>query len=281
MPAPKPNLTRTLLLATVLATTAAPILLGQTPAPANLPTFDVVSIKLNKSGNPYGQLSLKPEGDSFVVTNAPMQRIIEFAFNFRRDDLVFGAPDWARNERYDVMAKVAAPDVAAYHALNEEQRRQMLQAIFADRCRMQAHLESREIPAYALVVAKNGPKMQQAGPNDPPVVVRDRDGNPTQEDALFRIPGQIKAQQVPMRSLALALTASNIGRQVIDKTGLTGKYSFTLQWTPDQQAETAPPADAAPSIFTAIQEQLGLKLESAKAPIDALVIDHLERPNDN
>jgi uncharacterized protein (TIGR03435 family) len=213
-----------------------------------------------------------------------MQRIIQFAFNFRRDDLVLGAPDWARSERYDVLAKVAGADVAAYRGMKEEQRRAMLQAVFAERCKMQAHREPRDIPIYALVVAKNGPKMKQAQPGDPAPVVMDRDGHPTHEDALYRLPGQIKAQQVPMTSLALALSASGLGRQVVDKTGLTGKYDLTLQWTPEQgsSGDAAPPVEASgPSIFTAIQEQLGLKLESEKAPVEALVIDHLERPTEN
>jgi len=154
----------------------------------------------------------------------------------------------------------------------------MIQAMLADRFKLLAHHEIREQPVYELVIAKNGPKLQEAKPaegSDPGGTVESR-------------AGQIAAKNVVVSQLVTRLTQT-LGRTVVDKTeGLKGKYDFMLIWAPDEAgsspssaSSSAPPDPTGPSIFTAIQEQLGLKLEPAKGPVDCLVIDHLEQPSEN
>jgi len=126
--------------AMVLATTHAS---GQSGVPPKL-RFDVVSIKLDRSGAQHGHLQISPDGDRIIVLNAPMYRIVSFAFNFQRNDLVLGAPEWAHNERYDIEAKVAPADLPAFHALNFVQQKAMLQAVLMERCKMHAQIEERD-----------------------------------------------------------------------------------------------------------------------------------------
>jgi uncharacterized protein (TIGR03435 family) len=149
----------------------------------------------------------------------------------------------------------------------------MLQAVLAERFQMKVHQEDREAPIYALIVAKNGSKLKEA--------------TEAGADSLNVERGQIIGHSLSLQELAKGLTGGNTGRVVVDRTGLTGKYDFTLTWTPDQGAAPPGPDGGAtenvpgPSIFTAIQEQLGLKLEPAKGPVKTLVIDHIERPSAN
>jgi uncharacterized protein (TIGR03435 family) len=234
---------------------------------------------------------MRPDGDTLIVTNAPLSKLVAFAYDFRRDDLTFGTPGWAAVDRYDVTARVAPSDIATYHALSTPQRKAMVQRLLADRCQLIAHMETKDVPVYALMLAKHGPKMEEAKPGAIAPIVTDATGKATQEDAISRMPGEIRGQQVPMTALALALSASDIGRQVLDRTGLTGRYSFNLQWTPER---TSGPGSSGsngasddgensprPSIFTAVQEQLGLRLEPTRAPVQVLVIDQLNRPSEN
>src|ERR1700760_1729204 len=111
---------------------------AQTPAPPKL-KFDVVSIKLDRSGEPRGLLQISPEGDRLLVTNAPMYRIVEFSFDFQRSDLIVNEPEWTHTDRWDMEAKVAPEDLPAFHAMNFIQQKAMLQSALAERCHMQAH----------------------------------------------------------------------------------------------------------------------------------------------
>jgi uncharacterized protein (TIGR03435 family) len=178
--------------------------------------------------------------------------------------------------------------VAEYHTLTAEQRMQMFQEVLADQFKLKFHREKRELPVYDLVVAKGGPKMKEAKPGDIyPDGLKAKYG----QNMVITRPGKLEAQGGDMTGLALFLSNIHIDREVLDKTGLTGKYDFTLQWTPDQGASPSPgvsgvspnnpPPDAEPSIFTAIQEQLGLKLESSTGPVECFVVDHIERPSEN
>jgi uncharacterized protein (TIGR03435 family) len=149
----------------------------------------------------------------------------------------------------------------------------MIQQLLADQFKLVAHTETRQLPVYALVVAnpKTGPKIQPAKDLNRSISLNN---------------GQIKAEGITLEDLAQKLTRSLsdvLGRVVIDQTGLTGRYDLTLKWTSDMTTSTTPNSepDAPPDIFTAIQEQLGLKLESTKAPVPVLVIDHVEMPSEN
>jgi uncharacterized protein (TIGR03435 family) len=193
---------------------------------------------------------------------------------------IMGAPAWLDSERFDIVAKVDDATAEDLKSFSDEQEsslsRQLVQQLLADRFKLVVHWETREFPVYAIVVAKNGPKLKKS-----------KDGGSTNT---FSGNGKLTAESVTMEKLAQTLTGMTereLGRYVIDKTGLEGRYDIELAWSPaDRPAalanasadKTVPPG---PSIFTAIQEQLGLKLESTRGPVRTLVIDHIEQPSDN
>ena len=162
----------------------------------------------------------------------------------------------------------------------------MLQTLLADRFQLKAHRETRDLPVYYLVVTKDGPKLKQATTGDTyPNGVKEATGANTGVMRLAR--GQLTAHAVPISNILSALTQVT-GRTVLDKTGLTGRYDVNLTWMPDEPVPTpgsdgtaqttSATSESAPSIFTAIQEQLGLKLESGKGPVDCLIVDHVAPP---
>lgn len=254
-------------------------------AQPQLPAFDVVSIK------PYGpdnqMIWIRTTPDGISVGGMFMHMIVREAFGVT-DDHLLGEPDWVRSNRYDVDAKVAPDDAAKYKQLDARQHWAMLLPVLEERCRLKFHHEIRELEVYDLVVAKGGLKMR------PSNVV----------DASAKQPGAKSTTGVGDKGLVLAgreasvpsivtMISRAIGSKVVDKTGLTGKYDFELQYAPGRSRSliTAPagpgasdadaPGDAGPSIFTALQEQLGLKLEARKEPVDVVVIDHMEPPTEN
>ena len=172
------------------------------------------------------------------------------------------------------------PDVAAFTKLDSDQREAMLRQILAERSNMTAHHEIRELPVYALSVTKGGPKLKESA-IDPSVPASTRRGGGVQMSM-----GMIAAHECAI-PFFLSMLSRQLGRTILDRTGLTGNYDLTLRWSPDNGTTTSTNAtdgsqsDSLPSIFTAVQEQLGLKLESTKAPADVLVVDHIERPSQN
>jgi uncharacterized protein (TIGR03435 family) len=296
------NLCRGILLLLIPIVVAASNVFGQAnaapngPAPpvvtedVRIPVFDVVSVKQNKSDGGMMRIMNKPDG--FSATNVSAKLLLQSAYKIR-EDLISGAPGWADSARYDIDAKVAGPDVDGLKKLSPEQRRSMLQPLMADRFKLTVHTEIKQLPVFELVVAKGGSKLKEASPGDTYANgIKGPDG--ASRAGMIRIgPGQLTAQGVPMASLVNMLS-SQLQKTVIDKTGLAGKYDVELTWTPEQgsdamfkgsdssQARAEPAPDASgPSIFTAIQEQLGLKLQSTKGPVDTLVIDHIEMPSEN
>jgi uncharacterized protein (TIGR03435 family) len=239
---------------------------AQTDAKAKAPQFDVVSMKVNQSGEERGFISISPGGDRLIVKNAPMYRIVEFAFNFKRHDLIVGTPAWTRTDNFDIEATVAAADLPAFRALTFEQQERMLQPVLTERCAMQAHVEKRDTPVFALQIAKGGLKMREVKPKEGWDVIEKH--------------GEIHGRGVPIMALLYALANVPVERQVVDQTGLTAAYDFDLIWTP---AEDPAGEDAAarPSLFTAVEEQLGLRLVATRALVDALVVEHIERPTAN
>jgi uncharacterized protein (TIGR03435 family) len=239
--------------------------------------FDVVSIKLNKSGDHNGSSSIRPNGIS--MTNMPLATFISMGF-FRSQ--VIGAPEWLHDDRYDFEAKVAESDLAAYHHASPSERNRMLLAAFEDRLKLKEHQETRELPVFSLVLAKNGSKLKENTSVDSEERPSPSQGR-YEGGGLFWIPrgssgeNQLIGQGASTARLAMRLSyMAGIDRLVVDKTGLTGKYDFSLEWAFPNATDSS-----APSITTAIQEQLGLKLESTKAPVEVLVIDHIERPTEN
>ena len=251
--------------------------------PARL-TFEVASIKPNKSGDPNVMLMFKPNG--FSATNAPLHEVIRLAYQVP-DFQMSGGPLWINSERYDIEAKVDSSAAEQLRQPDQDQHRQMLQSLLQDRFKLKVHWETKELPIYALTVAKNGFKLHEAKPDDTyPDGIKDEAG--VGRAGLMRMgPGRITAQGLPMNTF-VRLLSQQLGRTVLDKTALTGNYDVELQWTPDNIPASfigpdgkPTPEISGPSVFTAIQEQLGLKLESQKGPVEVLVIDHVQPASAN
>jgi uncharacterized protein (TIGR03435 family) len=248
-------------------------------------TFEVASIKPSNPDGP-GMIRLMP-GGGLTMTNIPLRAMITFAYDVR-DFQVSGAPGWAGTERFDVTARAErssaeGPDepakmTDAQRKTGRDQVAERLRALLADRFQLAVHRETKDQPIYALVVSKNGAKLKEV-----------KEPGPRQGMSMNR--GRLEGFAAPMEMLGTVLSNA-MGRPVVDKTGLPGKYDFVLEWTPDPGADaraqgfgdgiTEPaPAPGGPTIFTALQEQLGLKLESQKGPVENIVIDRVEKPSEN
>lgn len=236
-----------------------------------LPTYDVVVIKPNHSLS--GHMSVDMDEDTFRAENVTLKHLLVNAYGVR-EGLMFGLPGWASSTRFDVTAKVMDPNLKALRDLSREQRQAMIAALLVDRFHLKIHTEIKTLPVYELVVAKSGPKLKTTivpppdAQNPDPLGLGNLDVHGT----------EITATGVTLSDLAGNL-AFPLDRTVIDKTGLTGRYDFQLRWTADGVATGA--TDAPPDLFTAIQEQLGLKLQAAKGPVTTLVIDHVDQPAEN
>ena len=248
--------------------------IAQQPAPP-LPVYDVVSIKLNHSLS--GRVSSNMDDTSYRAVNVTLKHLLVNAYGIR-EGLISGLPGWADSPRYDITAKVTDPDVKTLRSLSRDQQQAMLAAVLVNRFHLQTHVELKTLPVYELVIAKDGPSLAvSAVPQDP--------ANPDRVGlGKFDIHnGDMTATGATMSDLVGNLSYT-LDRTVIDKTGLTGRYDFHLQWTPDSAsgvaADNSAP-DAPPNIFTAIQLQLGLKLQPAKGPVPTLIVDHVEQPTEN
>jgi hypothetical protein len=234
---------------------SAPRLWSQQPAgqsqrgAAARPAFDAASVKANKSGDQNVQMMFQP-GGRFIATNDPVRNIITTAYQTKPQQMMAG-PEWdgLLSEYFDIETKAAGnPSV--------ERMRLMLQSLLADRFKLAVHHESRRLPIYALVLSKAG----RTGP-------------------------QLTAHSDNTKCIDLSVY---VDRAVVDRTGLTGVFDVTLEFAPPEGPASQPDATvsaadpaAAPSIFTALQEQLGLRLEPQTGPVDVLVIDHVEEPSPN
>jgi uncharacterized protein (TIGR03435 family) len=252
--------------------------------------YEVASIKPDVSDHNSSSTSNPPDG--YVATNTTVATLIQSAYGILNFQLV-GGPDWINSERYVVDAKMDAETAEALQNLKLDDRivarRQMLQALLADRVKLTTHRETRDLPVYFLVVAKNGPKLQQAKPGDTYADGFKGPGTPMGQgvsSSTNRFTTSIKAQGMPIASL-LPLLGRPLTRPVLDKTGLTGNFDFTLKFAiarpvPDETLNGGPVPDSdLPFLLEAIQQQLGLKLESGKGPVEVIVIDHIERPSGN
>jgi uncharacterized protein (TIGR03435 family) len=263
------------------STVCAPVVRAQSQAPAassiQPPSFDVISVKPNKSSlGAYGLVITEFTADGFRGANVPVHSLLLQAYGLHEGEII-GEPAWASSEVFDIEAKVAGPDVAAFSKLDSDQRQAMLQQVLAERFKLATHRETRDLPVYALSVAKGGPRLKESA-IDPSVPASARRGGGVRMSM-----GMISANECTIPYF-LSMLSRQLGRTILDRTGLTGNYDFTLRWMPDNgttAASDGAQADALPSIFTALQEQLGLKLESTKAPASVLVIDHLEKPSEN
>ena len=245
------------------------------PPPAIVPPLDAISVKPNKSGS--GGMSWGPTPDGVMGTNVTVHMMLTQGYHLNDNQLI-DEPDWAKTERFDVNGKVTGPDAALVAKLTPVQKHVFFQQVLRERFGLVAYRETRELPEYALTVAKGGTKFVDGKP--------DANAPPGLQHGGFRMSmsgGVRKIESVGMPIDPLLQFLSNeAGRTVVDKSGLTGKYSYTLSWRPAMgQAPAEDAAESTPDLFTAIQEQLGLKLEPVKGPVDVLVIDHIERPAEN
>jgi uncharacterized protein (TIGR03435 family) len=251
------------------------------------PSFEVASIKPNRSSDGLRRLMFAPDGLS--ANGLPVKMLIGFAYNVK-DFQISGGPGWIESERYDIEAKMDESTITALKKLTPEQavdqRRLMVKSLLAERFNLKVSHSSKELPIYALLVAKNGPKLTKSADVQP------GPGGAGPRPMMRRQMGDLTATAIPMDMLA-DMIAREIGRNVVNKTGLKGLYDFTLHFTSERQGPAAGgPADAGPapaalsdssgpSLFTALQEQLGLKLESQKGPVEIVVIDSVEKPSEN
>ena len=232
---------------------------------ATLPHYDVSTVKPNVSGS--GGYSWGGHNDRFTATNITLKQLIECAYDINEDEII-GLTGPVSSARFDIVAKVLAPDGGKLPKLTDAQLAVMLIPLLADRFHLQAHLETKTMPVYELVVAHGGPKFTIS-----------QTEAPGQSDWSARgITKSLNFEGISMADLADTLT-DQVHRKVIDKTGLTGRADITLKWSDNVAAQQGGPDVI--SIFTAVEEQLGLKLQPSKGPVDALVIDHAEMPSEN
>lgn len=248
-------------------TPAAPVrVVKEAAAPAE--TFDVASVKPNTTGaGGFGYPGLGPGRQRFTAANLPLTALILLAYDVTPGQ-ISGVPGSLDATGWDIEAKCD-------HPMTKEQALRMLQALLADRFKLAFHRETREQPVYALVVAKGGPKLRESSEESPVPVMRKTPN------------GGFVYKGAPISTLTLVLSQQG-GRFVIDKTQLKGRYDFTLEYERERPVrpgadgtEPVPTPGRLPSVFNALQEQLGLKLESQKGPVEFLVVDHAEKPSAN
>jgi uncharacterized protein (TIGR03435 family) len=235
------------------------------------PSFEVATIKPSDPNRPGRLFRIQPA--HFSTINTTLNDLIGFSYGLHARQ-VTDAPDWVGTQKYDLDGK---PDGEGQP--NEAQWKTMIQKLMADRFQLKFHHEKKELSVYALVVAKGGPKVMQSdgNPNGPPSL-------------LFRGLGNLPVRNATMADFVSVMQRAVLDRPVVDQTRLEGRYNFALNWTPDETQFASlggvPPGigdkpDAPPDLFTAIQQQAGLKLEATKALVDVMVIDKVEKPSAN
>jgi uncharacterized protein (TIGR03435 family) len=268
------------------------------PPDPNVPIyFEVAAVKPNTSGELGGSIRRQP-GGRMTATNMPLRTLITFAYQVTPLTLV-GGPSWIGQENFDIVAKVEGDPPPVAPGAGPDHLMLAMRTLLADRFHLKVHRETREMDVYALVMAKQngtpGPGLKASTQDCSPEAIRallGRGGGPPPPPPPGSMvpfmcgarlgPGMMQVGGMPI-SVILGPLGGMTGRIVVDKTGLAGGWDMQMTFAPDPGRGTpppdAPPADPnAPSLFTALQEQLGLKLESTRAPVEVLVIDSVERP---
>lgn len=243
------------------------------PMPADAkPVFEVATIKPSAPDEQGKYFTVR--GGQFVTANTTLMDLIKFAYGVQ-DKQVANLPDWASSQKFDMTGK---PDIPGMP--NPQQLRNMVQRVLADRFQLKFHEDKKEMSAYVLFVAKGGQKMEKA---------------PADAGALpglfFRGLGVLTVRNATMQDFCELMQSAVLDRPVVDETELQGRYNFLLKWTPDESqfgglgVKVPPPSDAAdapPPLYTAITEQIGLRLEAmSKAPVRVLTVDHVDHPSAN
>ena len=262
---------------------------GQAGGATAAPSFDVATVKLvppDAVGRPAkGFIGVFYSPDGIEVSQQTLPELLCYAYGYktlRFDGQIAGLPEWANKERYDIVAKMSPTDSVAFQKLNKEEqdrsRQQMLQSLLAERFSLTVHRGSKEVPVYDLVVAKGGSKLKDAATDPLPPLGKDANGKPI--TGMRDLKDTAVAQAFSMSSLAGRLSdpSSQVGRPVLDKTGLTGTYNFTLDWSV-YSARAAAEGEAT-SIFDALGK-IGLKLQPSTGSFETIVIDYASRPTPN
>jgi uncharacterized protein (TIGR03435 family) len=235
------------------------------------PEFDACSIKPSTPGQQGGGLTVR--GREIVAFNTSVSFLVTFVYGVSPRQIV-GAPVWTETEHYDLDGKPTEEGMP-----NQKQMKIMIQKLLADRFQLKFHREKREMSAYVIQLGKNGPKLTKS------------QGDPKGLPGLsFGGLGAMNAFNATIADFASVLQTAVLDRPVVDESGLDGHYDFAMHWTPDETqfaglgVKIPPPSDkedAPPTLGTAMLEQLGLKLVATKAPVEVLVIDHVEKPSAN
>lgn len=235
------------------------------------PSFEVATIKPSQPDRP-GRAFLW-RGDRLETINSTLMSLISFAYDLQQKQVIGGA-DWMNTEKFDLEGKPDTPG-----SPSSDQIRTMLQKLLVDRFQLKFHNEKRELPAYVLTVSEIGSKMTQDTSNQP------------LPGLFFRRLGDLNVRNATMGDFVHLMQSAVLDRPMVDQTGLTGRWDFELKWTPDDSqfggmgmrapAPTKTADDAPPPLVTALQEQLGLKLNSEKTSVDVMVIDHVDHPTPN
>ena len=237
------------------------VLLGQ--------AFDVASIKRSAPDNPNGSIFEYQTGGGLRVLNGTLRGLIESAYDVR-DFQVAGGPGWLTTDRYDVLARSQPGGPAVSRADDMKATRLKLQSLLAERFGLAVHRETRELQEYMLVADRKGVKLRADGPLPDGAAAR----TGMESDCGF-----MRATRATMANMVFTLSR-RLRRPVLDRTRLAGTYTFELDWSSDVVPCPNAPADG-PSLFTALQEKLGLKLESIKGPVETIVVDRAEKPSDD
>jgi uncharacterized protein (TIGR03435 family) len=240
---------------------------AQLSSASTAPAFEVATIKPAIPDQRGKTLTM--QGHRFVTVNTTLNDLITFAYGIHPRQ-VQGGPAWLQTNKYDLVAEPAAAGQPSTAEL-----RQMVQKLLADRFKLILHRDKKELPVYTITVASNGPKLtiSQDDPSGLPFFSLGR--------------GMARVKNMSISDFASLILVVVLDRPTLDKTGFTGRYDFTLKWTPDEfqfggaESKAPPPTDDAPDLFTAMQQQLGLKLESTKARADVFVVDRVEPPSEN
>lgn len=256
------------------------VLLAVAAAGAQPPSgFDVASIKPSDPSSTRTQIGVAP-GGVFNAKNVTLRLLIGQAWDLR-DFQISGGPGWIDADHYDIMAKSPEFNVSEddLRKMTDEQRnsfqdkvRHDLQLLLEDRFQLHTHRETRDLPVYTLTIAKNGSKLQAPANTDVTATslrIRRTDAGLT----------EVTGKNTPLANLVKSLS-SQLNRTVLDQSGLTGRYDFTVTFTPNLDAAQQPDT-AGPSLFTALEEQLGLRLDSKKGPVEVLVIDSAQKASAN
>jgi len=232
----------------------------------SIPSFEVATVKPSGPEDITRRFTI--QGRRFVTIHTSLVDLIQFAHGLHPHQIESG-PNWLESDKFDVVASTSSE-----RQPTEQEWMKMMANLLASRFQLRFHLDKRELPVYAILVARENPKL----------TVTDGDANGP-GSVYFRGRGQLVATNANIADLAWELQSAVVDRPVVDHTGLTSRFNFTLTWTPDEFQKSnltgqTPTSEEPPNVFTAIRQQLGLRLEAAKSLVDVMVIDHVEQPSE-